>query len=475
MAAMDKITGQLFNAGSGALQKKNYDFAVDCFFKCAKRCPDNVMFRQALRGAEYKKYNNNGKGAMMAGLKMKPAQMKLKAAKTRKRWAEAAEAAEEALKINPWDTGVLSELATCLQEMEHYPAAVWVMQSATSADPKNADLFKLLADMYEANNQFDEAINALEMVRRLNPENREAGGRMRQLAARATLTKQGVDESQESDEEGDGEAGEGEAAKPQPKAATRLSPEEIAERELRELEAKVKENPDDASTLGDLARRYRQQCKYEQAAKAFGRLYDLSDQTETDMKAQQLECTIEPLKIAQGKIKEAFSKLIRNAPDYMERAQKLKEKQRAIQVEQTKKELELFRFQTEINAENYAAHFELGFRLLQTRQYDEAIRALQEGCKDAKKKPEALMWTGVGFWKKKNYPLADRKLKEALESLSPGDDESRKQIYYYRGCVAQEKKDVDAAMEYFNEIAAMDYGYKDVAKRLEELAAQQEA
>src|SRR5690606_4351187 len=111
-----KIAQTLFGHGNTALQKQNFAYAVECFGKCTKLVPDNLIYRQSLRGAEKLHYKDNKKGAAMAGLKMKPAMASLKWAKTRKKWADVMQAAEDALVFNPWDVQCHFELANAAME-----------------------------------------------------------------------------------------------------------------------------------------------------------------------------------------------------------------------------------------------------------------------------------------------------------------------------------------------------------------------
>ena len=111
----------------------------------------------------------------------------------------------------------------------------------------------------------------------------------------------------------------------------------------------------------------------------------------------------------------------------------------------------------------------MGHNLLHFKQFDDAIPALQKGRNDSSHKVEALVWLGVAFWQKKNYALADKNLAEAQSNILVGNEKMKKDILYYRGRVAEEAGDKAAAKNFYNDVAAIDYGYKDVAKRLDQL------
>ena len=57
-----------FQYGNEATTKSNFDYAIDMYRQACKLVPDNMMFRQALRGVERRKFNNDhSKVGMMAG------------------------------------------------------------------------------------------------------------------------------------------------------------------------------------------------------------------------------------------------------------------------------------------------------------------------------------------------------------------------------------------------------------------------
>ena len=79
---------------------------------------------------------------------------------------------------------------------------------------------------------------------------------------------------------------------------------------------------------------------------------------------------------------------------------------------------------------------------------------------------------GECFQKIKQYQLALRNYVVAVESLT-GDREveQRKRAIYRAGVLASGLEDTDTARKYLSELAGLDYGYRDVAQRLEKIAS----
>jgi tetratricopeptide (TPR) repeat protein len=124
-----------------------------------------------------------------------------------------------------------------------------------------------------------------------------------------------------------------------------------------------------------------------------------------------------------------------------------------------------------MNAEDFGAHYELGYRHLRLGELDEAIKSLQKGRNDLQNRWRAMLYLGVAFWRKKNFPLAEKNLSDAIDAVGSVNEEGRKEILYYRGRVAQDMGDLPRALSHFNDIAAIDYEYKDVARRIDEITA----
>src|SRR5262245_57386676 len=85
--AKRKLAAECWRKGNEALPKENWDYAIQMYFTSAKVVPDNLMYRQSLRGAEYKKYGDNKKGAAMASMKLMGTKGKIKKCRMSKDWA----------------------------------------------------------------------------------------------------------------------------------------------------------------------------------------------------------------------------------------------------------------------------------------------------------------------------------------------------------------------------------------------------
>ena len=453
----DKKATIFYQTGDKALGRSDYDYALECFGNCCRLVPSKLIYRQALRITQQKKHGNNGKGVSMASMRMKPARMKMSVSKQRGKWKDVVDSAEEALALNPWDTQTLLDQSLALHELGHLDVAIWVLE--TARDNKTGEVYRNLAKFYEEAEQFQKAIKTWESVSKIDPSDENALAKIRQLSAAETIQKGKFDN--DSEEDGNNQ-GQSRAAAPETYEA-RLA------REIKELVTRIEEDPKNVVNYRDLGETYRRLGDIEKAVDAFKRGFEASGRTDPDMNLRLKEVEVEPYRRKLSDLE--HKKTVIDPKKDPENAQKVRDLIRACTAKILKLESEVYRLRIQLNGDDFSSYYELGYRSLRLGDLDEAIKALQKGRNDVQRKWQAMLYLGVAFWQKKNYALAEKNLSDATDSVPSGNEEGRKEILYYRGRVAQDSNDTPRALAYFNDIAAVDYEYKDVAKRIDEITA----
>jgi tetratricopeptide (TPR) repeat protein len=111
--------------------------------------------------------------------------------------------------------------------------------------------------------------------------------------------------------------------------------------------------------------------------------------------------------------------------------------------------------------------FELGRRQFLIGQYDEAIASLQQAQRDPRRQLRARCLVGQAFTKKGWYREAAETFERALETEMM--EETSKEIRYFLGDVLQTMNELTKAQEQFSMVAQVDYNYKDVRERVEQI------
>ena len=98
--------------------------------------------------------------------------------------------------------------------------------------------------------------------------------------------------------------------------------------------------------------------------------------------------------------------------------------------------------------------------------YTEAIPELQQAKGNPHIRIKAMLMLGRCFERKNMNDLAENALSEASKELSIMDN-TKKEILYELGLVYEKMGKKDQYLEALKEIYNNDYGYKDVARRVE--------
>ena len=110
--------------------------------------------------------------------------------------------------------------------------------------------------------------------------------------------------------------------------------------------------------------------------------------------------------------------------------------------------------------------FELGQALYRSGDFTGAIPHLQQATRNPHIRTRVLLMLGRTFRAKNMYDLAIKQLSDALADLHAMDG-TKKEVLYEKGQIHHEMGDKVAALDSFKQIYEVDYGYRDVAQRVE--------
>ena len=110
-------------------------------------------------------------------------------------------------------------------------------------------------------------------------------------------------------------------------------------------------------------------------------------------------------------------------------------------------------------------------RLKAAGNHAEAIRHFQEVLQDPRRKGQVSLELGECFQKIKQYQLAAQNYQTAVELLTDRELELRKRALYRAGVLAAGLGDADTARKHLATLAGLDFGYRDVAQRLDKLGS----
>jgi tetratricopeptide (TPR) repeat protein len=446
---------QLSVHAKDASEKNNFDYAIDLYNQALTIDPLNLRFRQELRVAQRRKYGNEpSKVGMLAGARVQPIRMRARSERGKGHFVRALELCEEAFRINPWDVGTSRDASEAAEGFGQKALALWLLEAVFPQGQGDADYLRHLAHVYELSEQFGKAINCWERITKIHPADEHARRQVRALSASATIARSGLHAAVQASSEAPAEAAAALASSDLDELKVKTETPE--QRWLREIQ----EDPDHARPYLELADLYRGTNRLDEAERvlAQGRKARPEDELLREAHAD--------VQLARIRRKmDELSRQLRLDPDNAEirsKLGKLAEKRDAY-------ELNELRHRIKLRPTDASLRLELGKALVRQGQHDAAIAEFQQARSDPDLKVEALHLSGQAFEAKGLPKLAERSYQDALKLVGPEDQALFLALHYRLGRVAESQGDRTGAEEHYNEVAASDYTYLDVAERLRAL------
>ena len=323
-------------------------------------------------------------------------------------------------------------------------------------DPKNTKAKHELGDYLMRIEEYDEAAKVFNEIARTNRGDLDAASKAKDAAARRSMQRSKLGTStfadlvrqrQEASKEG-GEkvAGAGESA------------EELA-RIVYDAHQAGQPDREAARKLADL---YYNRDDHDNALEYYRYLSALANDTDPGLLRKIGEVQMRKLSAS---VAEGEKQLAALAPDSAEAAAL------RTQVEEWKRQraeqmLGEARKRVERNPTDLQYRFELGEQLVLAGHHKEAIPELQKARSNPNTRTKALSLLGKCYTERNMLDLAAKTLTDAASEI-PGMDGTKKDITYQLGLVYERMGNPEKSLECMKEIYEVDYGYLDVAARVE--------
>jgi tetratricopeptide (TPR) repeat protein len=469
-AEVRRIAAERFDRANQVASSGNYDYAIQLLLTCCKLDPANFLFRQTLRRTQKAKYKNNLRGSRLAFLTTIRLRAKLKSAKRSREYLKVLEVGELILSKNPWDVGAQMDMAEAADALGLIDHAVFFLDQARQKSPKDATLNRALARLFEKRGNFAHAIALWQLVKEASPDDVEAAHKAKDLAASETIARGGYRGESPSDTY-PAEAPStthSRFGQPQASAAAAAAPEpaDRVTREAAPILARLDTNPTDPHLYLQLSAVYRRgnqpdrsRAVLEQGLAPTGNDFRLTiELMEMDLDTWRRNLAVADRKLAKAEADD----------DYKHTPEEMRKLRGKIVKEISSREIELFRLKADRFPQDLTYRLELGIRLADVDQLDEAIVELQHARKDPRLLWKACLHLGLCFKKRNNWRLAQRNFEEALAQLPPGEEEGRKELLYQLAVGSADSGELQKAIDLGHDLANIDFGFRDIGKLLDE-------
>ena len=323
-------------------------------------------------------------------------------------------------------------------------------------DPKNAKAKHELGDYLMRIEEYDEAAKVFNEISKHNPSDLDSPGKAKEAAARRSMQRGKLGTSTFADlvkqreeaarQGGEKVVGAGESA------------EELA---LKVYEAHAAGKPD-REAARKLAELYYNSEDFANALEYYRYISALANETDAGLLRKISDTEVRRLmRLITDKEKELAA-----MPSGDPAAAALRDEVEELKRGRAEQMLGEARKRVERNPTDLQYRFELGEQLVLAGHYKDAIPELQKARSNPNTRTKALNMLGKCYTERNMLDLAAKTLTDAASEI-PGMDGTKKDIMYNLGLVYERMGNTEKSLECMKEIYEVDYGYLDVAERVE--------
>ncbi|MCL5281561.1 MAG: tetratricopeptide repeat protein [Planctomycetes bacterium] len=445
-----------FAQARAAAEKKQYDFAIDMYLDGLMRAPD-ALEEGHLPLCELG-LQRRGQGGKKPSMMDRVRRMRGKTA------LEQMLNAEYLYVKDPDNMAYAEAMLKAAIDGGFRKTAHWVanliFQMNNAVAKPSVHTYLVLKDSYKALGQYDKAVAACQRASRMRPEDKDLADECKNLSAELAMSKGKYD--------GDGDF----------------------RQSIRDREAQAKLYAQDRVIK---TQDYRLSA-VEEARKEYARapelpknLFNLTDALaglETDEAENEAIQLLEQAYVGRhnfnfreragllqiGQLKRRLREVRRQLETQPESVE-AKSRMAELTAKLNDTELEHYRLCVENYPTDLSHKYEYAQRLLLQQRYNEAIPLFQEAQRDPRRKVAAMDRIGSCFFLKGWYADAIDVFTQAIAAHEIKDDGLAKELRYNLARAYEEQGQKEKALEIYRRIAQLDFGYKDVSARVDQLRA----
>jgi tetratricopeptide (TPR) repeat protein len=438
----------LWKKGLLAIEQKNWDYAVSLILPVVKELPGFLDGRMALRRAEGEMAGGGRKFSFGGGL--------FKGGSKKDPWEAIADLEDNVFQKDPFNVAANQQLYDLAMKLQFPDLAAFALETIRMGQQDNTKVMHTLADHYMAHDQPEKASEVYRAILKVDPRDMNAVKGEKDSAARTSIIRQGWNQ-------------EGDFRKAMKNA------EEAGVLELLNKQGRTREQTE--QLLARFIDEYNKDQTNINNVKGMAQLYDELEQSDNALMFYEYALTLNPGDVALQRRTELIRDKVRDlqisqmeadieahpdAPDVEAKRAQLAQ----IRAERSMVAINEARARVERNPTDKQVRFDLGQAYFNAGRFTEAIPELQQAKSNPNIRIKAMLLLGRCFERKNMNDLAQSALSEASKELAIMDN-TKKEILYELALVNEKMGRQEQYLEALKEIYNADYGYRDVARRVE--------
>ena len=448
-----------------AVELRNYGYAISLIQAVLKETPGFLEARKMLRQAEIAA--TKGKKSFLSG--MSTASLK-GGGMVKKDPVAAMELAEKNLESDPFNAQANHLLKDAAKAAGFPEVAAFALETLVKANPKDTKLMHELGEHYISMGAADKAVDVYTKITEVNPADLIALKKSKDASAQASMKSGGWDTAKDYR---DLMKNKDEAVSLEQKSRVVKSTEMI-DQQIGEVHAEWEANPKSTELSRRLAKLWEDRFEIEQDDESLnGAIYyyqhtnEITSGTDpgvsrrlSDLQLKQLDKSITDRESWLNEAGEEHP----DAADVQQHLEELRKQKAAMLISEAKKRVER-------NPTDLQLRYELGEQLVAAGEYTEAIPELQRARQNPNARLKAMNLLGQCYTEKGMLDLAVKQFKDAASEIIAMDS-TKKEILYKLGLVFEKMGKQSESLDCMKQIYEVDYGYLDVAQRVESSYAQ---
>ncbi len=335
-----------------------------------------------------------------------------------------------------------------------------IFQMNNAVAKPSVHTYRVLKDSYKILGEYDKAVAACQRASRMRPEDKELADECKNLSAELTMSK------------------------------GRYNVDGDFRQSIRDREAQAKLYAQDrviktqdyrVSAVEDARKEY---ARAPEQPKNLFNLADALADLETDEAENEAIQVLEQAYVGRhnfnfkeragllriGQLKRKLREVRKQLETQPENGE-AKSRKAELTAQLNEAELEHYRLCVENYPTDLTHKYEYAQRLLLNQRYNEAIPLFQEAQRDPRRKIAAMDKIGCCFFLKGWYADAIDVFTQAIAAHEIKDDGLAKELRYNLARAYEEQGQKEKALDIYRRIAQLDFGYKDVSARVDQLRA----
>lgn len=435
-----------------SFEQRNWDYVISLTLPVVKAEVGFLDGRKLLRAAEGEKAKASGKklfgfggggGGLFKGGKKEPVE-------------QIADLEENLFQNDPFSINGNQQLYDLAMRIHFPDLAAFALETIKRGHPQNTKIMHKLADHYMAHEEPEKAGDTYRAILKVEPRDMAAIKGEKDAAARMSIIRQGW-------------GSDGDFRKSMKNA------DEAAELEMANKQGMTQEQME--ALLAKTIEQYNLDQTNINLVKRMADLYEKLGQLDNAQMFYDYALTLNPGDVAMQRKTETLRDLIKDqeiermeaeieadpaAPDIDEKRARIAE----IRLERSMVVINESRARVERNPTDKQLRYDLGQAYFNAGMFQEAIPELQQAKSNPHIRTKAMLMLGRCFERKNMNDLAKGSFGEALKELAIMDA-TKKEVLYEMAMVCEKLADREGYLEALKEIYNADYGYRDVAHRVE--------